>query len=114
MNEMIAFCGLACQECGAFLATMSNDDAKRREVAELWSKEHGAELGPQDINCNGCKAEEGPIFKYCETCEIRNCGSARGVENCAHCAEYACSRIEDFFAMVPDVKLTLDEIRKGL
>ena len=38
MNEMIAFCGLACHECGALLAKKDNDDKKRAEVAHTWSK----------------------------------------------------------------------------
>jgi len=38
MKQMIAFCGLACHECGALLATQDDDDAKRAEVAQGWSE----------------------------------------------------------------------------
>jgi hypothetical protein len=34
LDEMIAFCGLDCYECGAFLATKENDDQKRVKVAQ--------------------------------------------------------------------------------
>lgn len=43
MNEAIAFCGLACHECGAFLAAKNDDDEKRREVAELRSRQFSQE-----------------------------------------------------------------------
>jgi Protein of unknown function (DUF3795) len=31
MEEMIAFCGLNCAECPAFLATQENDDEKENK-----------------------------------------------------------------------------------
>ena len=39
MENMIAYCGLNCVECGAFVATQMDDDSKRKKVAEAWSKE---------------------------------------------------------------------------
>jgi hypothetical protein len=44
MVKIVAFCGLICTDCGAFIATQENDDAKRREVAEAWSKAFGHEI----------------------------------------------------------------------
>ncbi|HEY44055.1 MAG TPA: DUF3795 domain-containing protein [Anaerolineae bacterium] len=111
---MIAFCGLDCHQCGAFLATRKNNDAKRREVAELWSKEFGADIQPQDINCDGCLSEGGILFHHCEVCEIRNCGKDKAIQNCAYCAEYACDKLENFFSMVPEARVQLDRIRSGL
>jgi len=54
MEKIIAFCGIDCAECKAFIATQENSDAKRREVAEEWSKEFGEKINPKDINCDGC------------------------------------------------------------
>ena len=45
---------------------------------------------------------------------MRACGMAKGVENCGHCADYACDKLEGFFGMVPDAKVTLDEINNAL
>ena len=33
MEKMIAYCGLVCSDCGAFIATQKNDDKMRAEVA---------------------------------------------------------------------------------
>jgi hypothetical protein len=114
MDKMIAFCGINCQECGAFLATRDNDDEKRAEVAKLWSKEFKSDIKPEDINCDGCLSEGGNLFNYSKTCEIRKCGKEKGVVNCAHCSDYACEKLVKFFEMVPDAKTRLDAIKAKL
>ena len=111
MNEMIAFCGLACNECPAFLATQANDDTKRGEVARRWSDDYKDDIKPEDINCDGCKSDSGLLFSHCTRCEIRKCASASEVENCAYCKEYACEKLEPLLNMMPEVKSRLDNIR---
>lgn len=114
MDEMIAFCGLACNECGAFLATKADDDKKRAEVAQLWSKEFKVDINPEDINCEGCLAEGENLFNYTKVCEIRKCGKEKRLLNCAHCNDFACEKLEKFFEVAPDAKKRLDEIRAKL
>ncbi len=113
MNEIIAFCGIDCSECGAFIATKNNNDEKRAEVAKMWSKQYNTDIKPEDINCDGCRSDGGLIFNYCTVCEIRKCGKEKSVTNCAYCDEYACDKLEGFFKMVPDSKKRLDEIRSA-
>ncbi|UCF60528.1 MAG: DUF3795 domain-containing protein [Anaerolineaceae bacterium] len=114
MNEMIAFCGIDCYECGALIATRENDDVKRKEVAEIWSKEFNADIQTKDINCDGCLSEGGVLFRHCTVCEIRICGKGKAIANCAYCAEYACDKLDELFSMVPDAKTRLDKIRAEL
>lgn len=114
MNEMIAFCGLDCHQCGAFLATRDNDDNKRREVADLWSREYGGNIRAQDINCDGSISEGGILFSHCEVCEMRKCGQERGLTNCAYCSEYPCANLTEFFTMAPESKTRLDRVRAGI
>ncbi|MFO8010539.1 MAG: DUF3795 domain-containing protein [Dehalococcoidia bacterium] len=110
---MIAYCGVNCGECGAFIATRDSDEAKRAEVAREWSAKFGVEMQPEVINCMGC-ASDGPLFFYCGMCDIRKCAMERGLLNCAHCSEYPCEKLEAFFKMAPESRRWLDEIRKGL
>jgi hypothetical protein len=114
MGEMVAVCGLSCHECGAFQATRDNDNEKRAEIAKEWSKRYEAELTASDINCGGCTSDGGVLFSHCNVCEIRKCGVARGVVNCAHCDDYACGKLEEFFTMVPVCRTQLDGIRESL
>ena len=114
MEKMIAFCGLTCTDCLAFLATQNDDDAKRKETAEVWSKQFGTDLKSEDINCDGCLSDAGRLFGHCNVCEIRKCGQEKGIENCAHCDEYACEKLDNFFKIIPQSRTTLDKIRAAL
>ena len=113
MAEMISVCGLKCHECGAFIARRDDDDAKRVETAAEWSRLYGAEIKPENINCDGCTSE-GVVFHYCTICELRKCGRERGVVNCAHCDDYACDKLTEFFKMAPNAKEALDAIAGGV
>ncbi len=111
---MIAFCGLDCHQCKAFLATQENNDQKRAEVAQEWSKLFKVEIKPDDINCEGCQSIGGRLFNYCKVCEIRKCGKEKGLKNCGYCSEYPCSKLDFIFRSAPDAKNRLDEINSSL
>ena len=108
---MVSCCGLLCSECGAFVATKNDDDAKRAEVAELWSKGYEVDLKPEDINCSGCLSDTEPLFGHCKVCEVRKCAREKAIENCARCDEYACEQLKGIHKMAPDAKERLDGIR---
>jgi len=113
MDKMIAYCGIVCTECPAFEATQKNDDTKRKKVAEMWSKQYKMTVKPEDINCDGCNLESKRLIGYGNICEIRKCGQAKGVKNCAYCDEYGCEKLIKFFAMAPHAKASLEKIRKS-
>jgi hypothetical protein len=111
MTEMISYCGLVCNECPTFIATLANDDILREDVAEKWSKQFGFDLKAEDINCVGCQSGSDRLFGHCLTCEIRKCGMEKEVENCAHCEEYGCRNLESFIKYIPHAKKKLEQIR---
>jgi len=112
MERMIAFCGLVCTDCAAYQATQADDDAARERVAALWRKEYGAPFKAADINCDGCVSNSTRLVGHCSECDIRACGLARSVANCAHCADYeTCAKLARFFGSVPEAKAVLDAVR---
>ena len=113
MKKIAAVCGIICTECPAFIATQQDDDSKRRQVAEEWSKAYNNEIKPEQINCNGCLPGLG-IHQQLHVCEIRKCGIDRKVQNCAHCIDYKCGRLSRFLENVPDAERALEEIHKQL
>ena len=113
MEEMIAFCGLACHECEAYLATKDDDNKKRVKVAKRWSKRYNTIFERQDINCDGCKSQTGRLFKYCLTCQIRQCGMEKGIENCGYCHEYPCEKLDSIFKVAPGLKERLNAIKSS-
>ena len=77
MEKQIAYCGLVCTECPTFIATKNDDDDKRRETAELWSKKYNVDIKPEHINCEGCLSETPNVFSHCNVCEVRKCGQEK-------------------------------------
>jgi len=114
MSEIVAFCGIRCDKCDTFIATKTNDDVRRAEIARRWSKQFKAEFKPEQMNCAGCRSAKGPVFFYCPMCQIRKCGMEKGVLTCAHCDDYGCDTLEQFLKMSPESKHVLEGIRKTL
>jgi hypothetical protein len=108
MAKMLAYCGIDCSECPAYLAHTRNDQALREKTAPEWSKAYGFDFKPSDINCVGCTATIGVHIKHCAECEFRSCGQARAVANCGRCSDYPCAKIAKFHEMVPPAKQNLD------
>ncbi|MFZ0965102.1 MAG: DUF3795 domain-containing protein [Candidatus Bathyarchaeia archaeon] len=112
MDKMVAFCGIVCTDCDAFIATQENNDAKRREMAESASKQLGRKVKPEEINCAACLNTGGRHIGYCNVCEIRKCGMEKEVENCAYCIDYECEKLAKFLEQAPKAKKTLEKIRQ--
>lgn len=87
MKKMIAYCGLDCEKCDAYVATVNDDRALREKTAAFWSKLNGVEILPEQINCEGCRAD-GVKTVFCESlCEIRQCALSGRFETCGSCPE---------------------------
>ena len=110
MNGYIAFCGLDCETCEARLATASNDDALRAEVAKKWSELNGVEITPEMINCTGCRIP-GAKTPYCDSiCPIRKCASDRHAETCGSCPEMrSCAKLRAITDNNPDALRRLED-----
>ena len=112
MTRIVAFCGLVCSECGAYLATQANDPAAIEAVAAEWRVQHSPHITAADVPCDGC-GTEGKKCAHCAECDIRACGLAQAVATCADCTEYPCAKLERFFGSVPQARATLDTLRAG-
>ena len=115
MKRMIAYCGLVCTDCPAYLATQADDRAALERVAAHWRKAFNMpDITADSVMCDGCLARDGRRSGYCVQCQVRPCGVERGVVNCAHCAEYSCDKLDGFLSHVPDARKVLEEIRQLL
>jgi len=111
MSTLIAACGLDCSKCEAYIATQANDTAALEQVAAKWRVEyHAPDISASNILCDGCMAG-GRTAGNCSVCKIRLCALERGFENCAACPDYACDELAAFFKMVPQARVTLDQLR---
>lgn len=110
MRKMIAYCGLDCEQCDAYIATKNNDQALREKTARLWSELNNATILPEHINCDGCRVN-GRKTVYCESlCAIRQCALKKGVATCGECLEMEqCPLAGAVFAHNPQARNNLTE-----
>ena len=85
-DRSIAFCGLNCRKCDAYVATVNNDRALREKTARLWSELNHVLITPEQINCEGCRADGAKTVFCSELCGIRKCAVEKGVATCGDCA----------------------------
>ena len=87
MRNMIAYCGLDCETCDAYLATINDDQELREKTAKLWAELNNAPILPEHINCQGCRMD-GIKTVFCENlCDIRLCALKKGVATCGDCPD---------------------------
>jgi hypothetical protein len=116
VNEFVAYCGLTCQGCPIYWATLEADPVNKQKmrvaIARLGQEHYGVVMQPEEItDCDGCKTENGRLYSGCSKCEIRACAIERKVETCAHCPDYACEKLQKSFAAEPSSKIKLEVIR---
>ncbi len=118
-NQLLAICGLDCAACESRIATQANDQAALERIAAKWREEfHAPDITAASVMCDGCTAPGTRRSGYCSMCEIRACGTGRGVANCAYCGEYAsCEKLAAFLQMggpSSPAKANLETIRATL
>ncbi|MFX0125525.1 MAG: DUF3795 domain-containing protein [Candidatus Hodarchaeota archaeon] len=111
MEQPIAYCGLECLICPAYIAKQNNDNELRVKTAKSWSS-HGFEVEPNQVNCDGCHSN-GQLIEFCSKCAVRNCAIERSLDTCADCSEYPCAdKLEKLWGQIksPQAKSTLEKL----
>jgi hypothetical protein len=93
MDDYVAYCGLKCNKCHAFIATQNNDIAAIKEIAQRWGQQDNQNYSIEDIRCNGCRSNV--LNKHCYRCNIRSCGVEKGLQNCGKCDDFICDKLQD-------------------
>ena len=103
MKDMIGYCGLDCESCDAYLATVKDDQALRERTAKVWAELNHAPILPEHINCEGCRMN-GAKTVFCDRlCGIRQCAIKKGVTTCGDCQSVeTCAAVGAIFVNNPD------------
>ena len=103
MKAKIAYCGLDCEGCDAYIATREDDQMLREATARQWSELNGITILPEHINCEGCRGA-GVKTEYClRLCPIRLCASIKEVNTCGDCPDLMrCSNVAAITGNNPD------------
>ncbi|MDD3119614.1 MAG: DUF3795 domain-containing protein [Victivallales bacterium] len=116
MSLNIAPCGLVCSRCDAYRATQQNDADQLELVAADWRERYKCpEIKAEMLPCDGCLTVGGRKCFHCaNSCGIRACAVAKGVEVCSECPDYPCAELQEFFRYAPEqsgaMKKMLDAI----
>jgi len=110
MKDMLAYCGLDCEKCDAYIATKTNDDALREKTAKLWSELNQTEITKEMINCEGCRTN-GKKTYFCEClCQIRACAEGKKQNTCAGCGDWQnCKTLSAIIDYNEEAKKNLEE-----
>ena len=112
MKQLIAYCGLDCEKCDAYIATQNNDQALREKTAKYWSELNGVEITPEMINCTGCRIAGAKTYFCSSLCGIRKCAMSKKYETCAACAEMKiCKTLSMITQHSPDALKNLRRMR---
>jgi hypothetical protein len=90
---MLGYCGVNCAECPAYQGTVGSKMELLEKASQVFG--NGAHSAKEWV-CLGCTpADQAFLAKPCAACEMRTCAIAKGVQNCAACADYeSCQRIQ--------------------
>ena len=110
MNKMIGYCGIDCEKCDVYIATVNNDEALREKTARMWSELNGVEITPQMLYCVGCRADGQKTYFCSDMCGIRKCAAGKGYETCGDCAAMeGCATVAMIHNNKPEAK---DNLKK--
>ena len=109
----IAYCGLDCKVCPAFLFTRTGDEFGLEETAKRWSEASGERIDSRSIACDGCKSSSSRKNIYCARCPIATCAKRKGYETCAECKEFPCPTLASHPAFDSEARSNLEKLRKG-
>jgi hypothetical protein len=114
--SLIAYCGLNCEKCEAYIATQAGDEDAKERIAEKWRVAYNSpEITAANATCDGCAAAAGRVGGYGLQCPMRACARAKAIPTCAHCDSYAsCPTLAGFLGSAPSLKDGLEAIRKSL
>lgn len=112
-EKMIAFCGIDCAACPAYVGTQTGDERLLAKTAEEWSTGEYP-LKPEDVICDSCTVAGKRLPSFTSLCKMKDCCREKGIPNCAYCDEYACEDLKKLWDMVQsqDPRKTLDDIRR--
>lgn len=109
---MIAYCGIDCSKCEGYLATQSGDEQQQAQVAQDWSRQFNVDIKPENVICDGCKAEKRKSIHCANTCNIRKCCIDKKIESCIECEDFPCDDEKNIVEHVPEAKNNLESLKK--
>lgn len=110
MHKVIAPCGIDCQICDAYKATMADDQELFKKLQDGYKQKFNKDIALEDLACEGCPSE-GRHIGFCAVCEIRSCAFGKGFATCAQCSEFPCAKGSFIWTKNSVSKANLEELK---
>lgn len=109
--EQIAPCGIDCNNCDAYIATLTGNTELRLKLAENYLAQYYKEIDPETLYCDACSSE-GRHIGFCAECEIRACAFGKGYSTCAECSEFPCEKGSFIWTESSKSRAKLEELKQ--
>lgn len=104
MKEELSRCCYRCDLCAA----RSPDADVRQKLVDGWRKIFGHQMYTADnVRCDGC-LHDGRLAD--KSCRVRPCVLEKQLENCAHCDEFPCDRLDPILCSGEKVRARLPDM----
>lgn len=91
-KTLAAVCGLYCEACSWFIATIEETERLKRLATEL-------DYSVDESKCYGCRS--GKKLPYCDNCKMITCASEKGINFCNECEQFPCKDLKQFQSEMP-------------
>lgn len=113
MTRMIGYCGIDCDKCPAYGASLNGNEEELERIASEWSQD-SVRFTADDVRCYGCHAGSEHVASFCSDCDVRTCAQKHGFGTCAECIDYPCDKLDNPHGMDPSAKELLDTLNKEI
>jgi hypothetical protein len=108
---MIAYCGIDCSKCRSYIATLSGNPEELAKVAKRLEKIYCAEVKPEYVICDGCKADKRHSYFCSNKCKMRQCCIDKHYNSCIECPDFPCSELEFELKNTPEARKNLEKLK---
>jgi hypothetical protein len=106
MDPILTHCGYRCDLCLAYKPNVESNPSNQQKLSDGWFKYFGFRLLPAQICCDGCMEENPKLID--QSCPVRPCVKAKGLDNCSQCGQYVCEKLTQRLVVYEDVKSRLN------
>ncbi|OQY55846.1 MAG: hypothetical protein B6245_19220 [Desulfobacteraceae bacterium 4572_88] len=82
--------GTDCFKCSSYLATQSGKYEELEKIAINLEKLYRAEVKPEYLICDGCRAGERHSFVCANSCKMRRPCIGKDFFSCIECSDFPC------------------------
>ena len=105
MKQILTRCGYRCDLCLAYRPNVEIHPENQQKLSDGWHTYFGFRIPPEQIICDGCLAENPRLID--QACPVRPCVIEKGLENCAQCDQYVCTKLTERLVVYEEIKQKL-------